>query len=54
MLAASLPPVARVMSGPGLLPISISGSLTARVHVDVHDPCCHQGHGDAWGVGCHL
>lgn len=29
---------------------TISGSATARIYVDVHDPC-HQGHRDSWGVG---
>lgn len=30
---------------------AISGSTTARIYVDIHDPGCHQGHKDSWGVG---
>lgn len=50
MLATHLPPGSRVMSWP----MAIFGSVTAGVYVDISDPCCHQGHRDAWGVGQHL
>lgn len=54
LLTASLPPRNQMTSKPGLLPIAISGSVAARVCVDVHDPRCSQSHGFARGVGHHL
>lgn len=39
--AASLSPRTWVTSGPGLLPMALSGSATSGVYVDIHDPCCH-------------
>lgn len=54
MLAVCLPPGTRMTSMPGLLPIAISGSVRARVYVDIYDLCSHQGHWDAWSMGCHL
>ena len=54
MRVAGLPSRTRVMSEPGLLPTAISGSATARVYIDVHDPCFHQGHRDTQSVDYHL
>lgn len=45
MLAACLSPETRVTWGPGMLPTAFQ---------DGHDPCFHQGRGDAQGVGRHL
>lgn len=38
MLAACLPPGTRVASRPGLLPMAMFKSVTARVYIDIHDP----------------
>lgn len=55
MLVACLPLGTRVMPGPELLPIAISGSLIARVYADIHDPCCHtKATGMPQGLGHHL
>lgn len=57
MLAACLIPGARVMSGPGLLPKVMSGSVVptgAEVCIDSHDSFCRQGHMDVHGLGHHL
>ena len=48
MLAACLPLRTRVTSGSELLPMAMSESMTARVCVDTHSPCCHQGFQDAY------
>lgn len=51
MLEACLPPRTRVTSGSELLPMAMSESMTARVCVDTHSPCYHQGLQDAEGLG---
>lgn len=50
MLAGCLPLGTRVTSGPELLPMAMSESMTARVCVDTHSPCCHQGLQNAEGL----
>ena len=55
MLVACLLPRTRVMSSAELLPKTMTGDPTAAgVYVDVHEPCCHQGHRDTQIIGCHL
>lgn len=53
LLLVCMPPRSRVTSGPRLLSMAVSGSPTVKIYVDFYDLCCHQGRGDARGVGCH-
>lgn len=50
LAAACLPLGTRVTLGSELLPMAMSESMTARVCVDTHSPCYHQGLQDAEGL----